>query len=119
MRPSRRFELPIGVVDRTSDHFVLCHGTDGDPRAWTPIAWLGGTDDAPVAEIAAGLDPDLHREVQDELRSRITVDAASSTFVGTIIDGLPQASWRGSLAYRVGSTSNWYGDTHWKHVSGA
>lgn len=117
-RPATQ-DLPLGVVDKTTSHFVLCYGTQDDPKEWTPIAWLGGTDDVPVAEIAPGLDADTRQRVERELRIRVAVDPEFTTYVGTIVDGVPRPSWWGSLACHVGSTSNWYGDMHWRHVRGA
>ena len=122
MTAPQTLPLPLGTaryetVDRATDHFVLCQGTHDDPDEWTPIAWLGGTDVAPIAEIAKDLDPETRRWVERELRRRIDVDAEFTTYVGILVDGVPWASWRGSLAHRVGSTGNWYGDMHWRHVS--
>ncbi len=115
--------LPLGTarsetVNRSTGHLVLCHGTQVDPNAWTPIAWLGGTDIAPVAEVATDRDPETRGWVEGELRRRIDVDAEFTTYVGILVDGVPRASWRGSLAHRVGGTGHWYGDMHWRHVGG-
>lgn len=113
--------LPIGAVDLQSEHFVLLHGDQNtDPKTWVVVAWVGGTDPAPVVQLAPDLSPELRREVEDEVGCRLRVDPESSTLAGTFVDraGHVRWSWRGSLRYRVGTTGNWYGDLHWAYRRG-
>lgn len=112
--------LPLGTVSRDDTHFVLLYG-DGntDPETWQAVAWIAGTDNAPVVELAMNLTPELRGRVEGEVGRRLRVDVKTSTFVGIIDEnGLPLSSWRGSLAHRVGTTANWYGDLHWAHRQG-
>lgn len=113
--------LPIGVVDRAEAYFVLLHGDQNtDPETWASVAWIGGTDPAPVVQLAPDLPPELRGLVEREIASRLRVDPESSTLVGTFIDatGTVRWSWQGSLRHRVGTTGNWYGDLHWAHRRG-
>jgi hypothetical protein len=124
-RPSASSEtdeaLPIGTVDLTAEHFVLLHGDQNtDSATWTAVAWLAGTDPAPIVQLAPDLPLELRGLVEREVASRLRVDPESSTFVGTFIDatGAVRWSWQGSLRYRVGTTGNWYGDLHWAYRRG-
>jgi hypothetical protein len=112
----KAFTLPLGIVDKTTSHFRLCREAEHERGGMVCLAWLGGTDEEPVAEIAPGLDPEMQQHVERELEIRITVATNDCSFVGWMVGNEFQPSWRGSLLWRVGSAANWYGSVYWQHV---
>lgn len=112
--------LPHGIVHRDDAHFVLLHGDqDADSDLWAAVAWVGGSDAAPVVELAPDLGPELRQWIEQEIASKLRVDPASSTFMGFVdATGHLRPSWQGSLKHRVGTTANWYGDLHWAYHRG-
>ncbi len=115
-----------GRVDTGGDHFELCYGSgDDEPATWIVVARMSGDEnDRPVVDFVV----DRSRADADALlqRARLRIETAldpaspSNTIVGFVGPGGEYLhSWRGTLAAICGSTSNWYGDWHWRARRGS
>lgn len=109
--------LREGSVDQSSPHFELCHGSSNDsPKSWEVVVRVAAeADGAPIFEFVG----DADREIVLRLVAlQFDSDAGARSIVLKQTPSGVMEDWEGSLRMTCSSTSNWYGNWHWRGAGG-